>query len=88
MAMLPAEFNAHEFNTSLFNSNLISVPLTDSLAIAESIIKDVEKILSDSQFLQDNGVQKQVSKGFNETLRLSTWITKNRRPGQDSWSDQ
>lgn len=82
-----ADFNVYEFNVSKFNSDLLDNKLADTVTLADTRISDVAKPLSDVQFIQDNAIAKQPSKGFFDIIRLAAWLSKKRDPAQDNWSD-
>ena len=84
---MEAEFNVHEFNISRFNSDLLDIVFADSITLSDVIAKDIFKPLADSQFLQDNAIQKQPAKGFAETINIDDWITVKRDPAQSDWED-
>jgi len=82
-----ADFNAYEFNVSRFNSDLLSVLLVETVTGADERLMSASISLQESQFLQDNNVFKQISKGFSEEVRIAAWLSIDRK-NTDNWSDQ
>ena len=84
--MNTADFNVFEFNVSKFNSDLLSLLTSDSVTLSDDRTMSVTKPLVESQFIQDNTIQKQPAKGFTEEVRTAAWLTvKRKNPSQ--WSD-
>jgi len=70
-------YNKNKYNTTPYNAGFTSDVLSKSLGIT----------ISNSQFLQDNEVKKQIAKGLSEETRIAVWLSvKQKNPAQ--WSDE
>ena len=84
---ITADFNSYEFNVSKFNSDLLSILLSEGMTMADAREMVISMNLTESQFLQDNNTGRQISKGFTEEMRLAAWLTIKRK-NSAQWSDQ
>jgi hypothetical protein len=78
-----ALYNRIRFNESQFDGFHIS----DSFTMSDAITKSVEKTVSDISVVSD-GLTKQItSKVLTDTLRINEWVSKERNPAQENWTD-
>ena len=83
-----ADFNVYEFNVSRFNSDLLSILLTESIIpVDDAPVIDTNILLTESQFLQDNNIETEISLSFDEEIRTAEWVSVKRKP-ENEWSDQ
>ena len=71
-----SKYNSNKYNTQRYNASSTSDELSKSWSV----------LITDSQFIQDNNIQKTPSKGFSDEVRLAIWLS-NKRVNSANWSD-
>jgi SOS response regulatory protein OraA/RecX len=86
-----ATFYWQQLADSLTATDTISKSLlktvTETVSLSETIAKTYRMGLLDNVLLAENFTKQVTNKGLFDTVRIASWLTVKRAPGNNPWSD-